>query len=64
MLGGGGRVLRTRNTAGKLGLVETAAKFQGARQCVGGKKMEPADLGQEGRLREDEQARGDKRLRL
>lgn len=56
--------LRSRDTAGKLGIVETAARFQKAKQCVGGKKMEPADLGQEGRPREGEQVRGDKRVRL
>lgn len=43
--------LRRKDTAGKLGLMETAARFQGAKECVGGKEMEPADRGQKGRDR-------------
>lgn len=45
MLGG----LRRKDTAGQLGLMETAAGFQGAKECVGGKEMEPADRGQKRR---------------
>lgn len=49
---GARKFLRSKDTAGKLGLVETAARFQGAKECAGDKEMRPVDVGQEGRARE------------
>lgn len=52
MRAGARKFLRSTDTAGKLGLVETAARFQRAKECAGDKEMRPVDVGQEGRARE------------
>lgn len=49
---GARKFLRSKDTTGKLGLMETAARFQGAKECAEDKEMRPVDGGQEGRARE------------
>lgn len=53
-LGGLGR----EGTAGEQGLVETGARFQGVKECVGGKEMESADGGQEEKTKRWANGRG------
>ena len=56
---GARKFLRSKDTTGKLGLVETAARFQGAKECAEDKEIRPVDGGQEGRARERASREGD-----